>query len=902
MLTGKTIAHYQVQDKLGEGGMGVVYRAQDTHLGRSVAIKLLPPEKTADPERRRRFVQEARAASALQHPNIITIHDIDEADGEHFIVMEHVAGRTLAQRIGNKGLPVKEALKYAIQIADGLARAHAAGIIHRDLKPSNIMVDEHGIVKLLDFGLAKLTECEADGDEAETRTLADHTVDGAILGTVAYMSPEQAEGRKVDARSDIFSFGAVLYEMVTGRRAFHGDSRLSTLSAILNKEPESTEAAPHEVSRLIARCLRKDPERRIQHMDDVKLALEEIRDESSLTMAAPLVAHRRNRGRYALAALAGVVIASAAMAGWWLLRPGAPPAIFPIVQLTADAGLSTEPAISPDGKLVVYTSDRGGEGNLDLWVQQTSGGEPIRLTKDPADDREPAFSSDGTKVAFRRDGANAGIYVVPALGGEPRLVAKDGRQPRFSPDDKWLAFWEGEPTSGDPAAPGAGRSFRVPTAGGTPIPIQEQFAATRNPVFSPDGKHILFWGARAPRDLTDWWVAPFEGGTAMQTHAAAAIRSSGIVFPSATGAWRKGGARRLVFSAGQGDVRGLWEIAFSFPDWKAGPSISAITRNVTYFTEPTIAGSSEGNERLVFAALDATRHVWSLPADTNKGRPTGELAPLIKTGALTNCPSISVDGKKLTYSMSRLRNEDVWLLDVPSGKSSPIAATPEREYFPIVSADGTRVGYQSGPGRFLFWRGDGLPEQAVEDCVHAWNWSADNNQILYWPRNTARAQVDVFDLSTGRKSEFLKHESYCIYQSFFSPDAQWVVFLANKAPARGRLYVVPFRFGVSPPEAEWIPITDARSRNDKPRWSPDGNLIYYLSDRDGFFCLWAQRLDPRTKKTAGDPIAVWHFHQPRRYLTHANLGILEMSVARDRIVVNLPEVTGNIFMTDLPAR
>ena len=233
-MIGKTLDHYQITEKLGEGGMGVVYKARDTHLDRFVALKILPPEKVSDPDRKRRFIQEAKAASALNHPSIITIYDIDQADGVDFIAMEYVAGKTLDELIPRKGMRLSLALKYAVQIADALARAHGAGIIHRDLKPSNVMVDEHGLVKVLDFGLAKLTE--TSGPEA--KTAATPTGEGTILGTAAYMSPEQAEGKKVDARSDIFSLGSVLYEMVTGQKAFQGTSKMSTLSAILHQEPK----------------------------------------------------------------------------------------------------------------------------------------------------------------------------------------------------------------------------------------------------------------------------------------------------------------------------------------------------------------------------------------------------------------------------------------------------------------------------------------------------------------------------------------------------------------------------------------------------------------------------------------------------------------------------------------
>src|SRR6202043_481686 len=287
-MVGKTLRSYRIESKLGAGGMGVVYKAVDSHLDRPVAIKVLVASAVSA-DREKRFVQEAKAASSLNHANIVTIYDIDtqEIDGQpvHYIAMEYVAGETLDHLIGRKGLRVRTALKYAAQIADALAAAHAAGIVHRDLKPSNVIVTPQGVVKVLDFGLAKLNE------EAETDAFAETvhgdgvplTEEGTILGTVAYMSPEQAEGRKVDARSDIFSFGSVLYEMVTGQRAFAGKSKLSSLSGILHTEPrpasQTVPEVPPELDRIISRCLKKDPARRWQSMADVKVALNEVHDE-----------------------------------------------------------------------------------------------------------------------------------------------------------------------------------------------------------------------------------------------------------------------------------------------------------------------------------------------------------------------------------------------------------------------------------------------------------------------------------------------------------------------------------------------------------------------------------------------------------------------------------------------
>jgi serine/threonine protein kinase len=329
-MIGRTIAHFEVIEKLGEGGMGVVYKARDKHLERFVALKVLQPEAVTNPGRRQRFVQEAKAASALNHPNIVHVYDIDEADGSLFIAMEYVTGQTLEQKIRSGDLSLPQTLRAAVQIADAVSAAHAAGIVHRDLKPSNIMITEQGLVKVLDFGLAKLLEADAEVIETdETRSVrrAAHTEEGAIIGTASYMSPEQAEGKKLDARSDIFSFGAVLYEMVTGKRAFAGATRMATLSAVMRDEPSAvsqiTPAAPLELERIVQRCLRKEPARRSQNMADVKVQLEEIREESATSASmmssrpsAPEPVQPRAK-MWPVAAGALVLIALIAAAAYW---------------------------------------------------------------------------------------------------------------------------------------------------------------------------------------------------------------------------------------------------------------------------------------------------------------------------------------------------------------------------------------------------------------------------------------------------------------------------------------------------------------------------------------------------------------------------------------------------------
>jgi eukaryotic-like serine/threonine-protein kinase len=449
---------YEIMAAIGAGGMGEVYRARDTRLGREVAIKMLGSRFQARNDGRQRLLHEARAVSALSHPNILALYDICSENGSEFLVMELVRGKTLEQLIGNRGIAVNQAVKYAIAMADALARAHAVGLLHRDLKPSNIMITEDGVPKILDFGLAQAAEPESRNNGDETRTLTEAS-EQVVAGTAGYMSPEQAEGKKLDARSDIFSFGAVLYEMVTGHRAFRGDSTASTLAAVLQKEPEPptriTPQIPNELERIIQRCLRKDPNRRFQHMGDVKVMLEEVREESESGMQAAVQAPagKRHRGwMYAIGAFVVAIVAAAAV--WWVHRPQLPPVSAPI-PLTAYEGDELWPDFSPDGNQVVFAWDGGSEGKFHLYVKMIGGTTHLQLTKGDADDMFPAWSPDGRWIAFQRwDGTGSHTMLISPLGGPEKKVADavcDAALPlvmlpqlasfhlSWSSDGKWLA-------------------------------------------------------------------------------------------------------------------------------------------------------------------------------------------------------------------------------------------------------------------------------------------------------------------------------------------------------------------------------------------------------------------------------------------------------------------------------
>ena len=502
---GSRISHFDVVAKLGEGGMGVVWKARDTNLDRLVALKVLPADKVANPDRKRRFVQEARAASALNHPNIVTIHEISCEGGVDFIVMEYVPGKALDQLIPRKGLGTAETLKYSIQIADALAKAHAAGIVHRDLKPANIMVTDEGQVKVLDFGLAKLSE-PSIGTEDGTLTVRAQSEPGAIVGTTAYMSPEQAEGKPVDARSDIFSLGDVLYEMLTGQKAFHGDSRTSTLAAILTQEPKPLSQTipdmPPELEKLIGRCLRKDRERRLQHAADLKVALLDLKEESDSGTVSGAAARGRLKVRpwWTWAAVtAGVVVLAAAV---WLAvgqsRSNQTP--LAVKPLTSYPGITGSPTFSPDGSQVAFSWNGEKQDNTDIYVKLVDGsGAPLRLTTNPAVDDWPAWSRDGRQIAFLRASGPGGdweLLLISPLGGVERKLSNVSQAVAFlhalawTPDSKFLAVQDRSAIVLISAESGEKRKLTSPPA---------DFSDSL-PAVSPDGRALAF--ARGISPLT----------------------------------------------------------------------------------------------------------------------------------------------------------------------------------------------------------------------------------------------------------------------------------------------------------------------------------------------------------------------------------------------------------------
>lgn len=749
LIAGSKLGPYEILSLLGSGGMGEVYRALDPRLDREVAIKVLPPERM-DEERRRRFVQEARAASALNHPNIVTIHEIESADGRDFIVMEYVPGKSLDRLIPRQGMPLGEALRIAIPVADALARAHGRGIVHRDVKPSNVIVGSEGAVKLLDFGLAKLVASAPTSPEAETETAERPlTRAGAVSGTVGYMSPEQASGREVDARTDIFSFGALLYEITTGRRAFAGDSAAATLAAVMREQPKApSEVAPdvpRDLERVVLRCLRKEADRRYQSMADVKLELEQIKEDSdSQQQPGAVPGPRAWRRRSLVVALAAVLLLPTG--AWLVLRTRAPrlppPQLLPLTTLN---GWEWEPTFSPDGEQVAFKWTGEKSDNDDIYVKMIGSPEVHRLTTDPAPDAVPSWSPDGRQIAFvrmsagTRDKGSVGtIHLISPLGGPDRrlsdVLVPGWGQLSWSPDGKWLAAAracdERETGAGSPGI------YLLPVSGG------ESRLVTRarppgvhaSPAFSPDGRHLAYASCTSDAFSRGCDVQVLDlDADFVPAGPPRRLTRHGVGIPSL--AWTRDG-ESIVYCAN--------EEPYFFHLWRVSLRANRPPERVE------LAGSrawgvatARARDRLAFT--ETLREV-----DIHRfqgGRPS---EAFLASSFFEGNPRFSPDGERIAFASTRSGDRmEIWLASADGSRPVQLTRGPGRsQNFPAWSPDGRHVAFESWDedGRADIWTAavaGGAPRRLTPDVEDESvpSFSRDGRWVYFYSERGGGGQI-----------------------------------------------------------------------------------------------------------------------------------------------------------------
>lgn len=684
---GTRIGHYDIVGSLGAGGMGEVYRARDVRLDRTVALKVLSAPLAGNPEALARFEREAVSIAKLSHPNILSIFEFAQDGVTHFVVTELVDGETLRTRLEGGALTQRRAISYALQIARGIAAAHARGIVHRDLKPENVMITRDDQVKILDFGLAKPVD---PGPSDATRGPSLATGTGLVLGTFAYMAPEQVRGLQIDHRTDIFALGAVLYEMLSGTRPFRGDTAADTMSAILSQEPPELDVARLSISpaieRIVRRCLEKSPDLRFQSANDLAFALETLSHVSS--SAAATIAESTPPARGQRAWLPWAIAASALVvaAGAWI--PRAPTASEPawtrFTRVTEAAGGESEPTISPDGSTVAYATFAN--GSWDIYAQRVGGRNATPVVNDPArDERGPTFSPDGSLLAFHESDDDGGIFVAGATGESVRRITDVGFDPAWSPDGAQIAFATEEVR--DPSSRLAMSVISiVPVAGGTPRTIVETDGV--QPSFSPSGEHIVYWSnTGGQRDI---FVTPVTGGQRVAVTNDAAIDWCPVWSPD---------GRFIYFASDRGGAMNIWRVAV---DGEGHPTASPEPVTSAVHAAMALPRLSKDGTRLVFRSRIASVNPVAIPFDPSTLR-AGTPVILDAQNNIRIPSDVSKDGKQIAYFSISEGQEDIFV-GPPGGPIRRITDDIQRDRAPVFTPDGrSLIFYSSRDGQWGIW-------------------------------------------------------------------------------------------------------------------------------------------------------------------------------------------------------
>jgi len=792
------IAHYKVTSKIGEGGMGEVYRATDTKLGRDVAIKVIPDGFAQDADHMARFAREAQVLAALNHPNIAAIYGVEE----NALVMELVEGPTLAERIAQGPMPVEEALPIARQIAEAVEYAHERGVIHRDLKPANIKLTKPasgrpGRVKVLDFGLAKLTERGPEGVPAPTQTMA-------ITGTPGYLAPEQLQGKPADARSDIFAFGCVLYELLSGRRAFPGNTLAAALTATAMAEPKPIEGAPRELERLVRRCLRKDPDRRIQHMDDVRVALEDLKEDAESDGVVAAAEPAGSPLKWMIAAIAlGLALVSLAVVHF-----REKPVEMPVVRFALDAPENTRirgvtpAAVSPDGRQVVFGAAAGGKSQLWLRPLDSLKATPLAGTENAI---YPFWSPDNKSIGFFAEGK---LKRMDVAGGPATALADapEGRGGTWSRDG--VIVFAPTPYSGLQQIPASGGAVRPATHLDAKAPPQ------RFPWFLPDGKHFLYLFGTGAADKRTIRVSsldsPGENLTLPGSADSIAVYSQGrlLYIRGTTLLARPFDAGRLAFSGAE------------------APVAERILFTGGVLNSWAFSASANGVLAYESGEVSAVQLTWL-------DRAGKQLGTVGDPGTLQSM-RLSPDGRTVALSVGQgsSSNFNIWLCDVLRGQRTRFTFGAAPEEFPVWSPDGRVIVFRSNrSGRFDLYRkpADGSRN---EELLYADNllkapasFSPDGAYLAYHVTGDPQTGDDIWILpnplgpaGAAKPYPFLRTE-FNEQTPQFSPDGHWIAYRSNES-GRFEVYVAPF----PGPGGRRLVST---AGGVAPRWRADGKELFY---------------------------------------------------------------------------
>ncbi len=886
-MIGQTLSHYRILDRIGAGAMGEVYLAEDTKLRRKVALKVLPPRFASDPGRLERFEREARAAAALNHPGIVTLLTVEEFEGVHFLTMELVDGESLDRLIPPGGMPLERLFEIAIPLAEALWAAHKEGVVHRDLKPANVMIAAGGQVKILDFGLAKQQAEDEPQDATSLRTEALLTQAGQVVGTAAYMSPEQVEARPADHRSDIFSLGVMLHEMAVGKRPFEGRSQVAVMSAILADPPAGVCALkpelPKALERIVHHCLEKDPDRRFQTALDVRNELERLADELGGARRTPVPPPAKDAWRsraYLAAGLLALTLVAVGIAAYlsrshrWETLESRPPPRPTLHQVTFSEAVEEFPAFSADGKRLAFT--REVDGYRKLFMLDLESGDERQLTDGEVDDFRPAWSPDGEVLLFVRSNRTDGkmsiadpfstydegdIWRLELAGGRLMKIADEAFNPVFAPGGDRIAF--------DAAWVGPHRIWVADPLGRNPRQVttdDSEFVSHLLPHWSPDGSRIVFqnnhWTTRFNIKAVD--VATGEMRWVVES-----------AYLDVEPAWSADGAH-IYFSSYRSGGLNLWRVPVGDDGTPTGPP-GQVTSGAGNDLQATTAPGGE----VAFAISSLNADIWRLPLDPATGKPTGGPEPLVATtredsrgvtspdGALVAFNSDrggqmnlwllsladgstrqvteglggdfqanwSPDGRRLAFFSSRSGNGDVWTVDLESGELRQLTDDPAIDINPFYSPDGEWIAFQSDRGgRREAWimRADGSDERQLTSNsfggVHYFCWTADSGHVIF-----RGAEGGAWRVPVGGGEPELVSENGGGWHMSLSPDRTLILDNDHQA-----IFLTPARPGGE--RRKVFEFDDPTISIDYTVWSPDGRWVLFDRKRPQGGDIWVAEL------------------------------------------------------------